>query len=212
MLHRVAGILRSEMSSVAFNSESYPSSGEISLSQYMQFVPTTLLNFLNWLCSKRAFECGTTVTESTPGENSLLPMVAICHNIIGLSRNIAKPIPFCLAVQMHHKFGSKQLIEDLNSLGHAASYDELRRFLTSVAEEDMKQGDTYIPRGIGPFRADDLQTVVDAAIDNFDQNEDTLDGKSTTHCTAAVLYQRSVNADVAAGIPRSKNKAMDISN
>jgi len=28
--------------------------------------------------------------------------------------------------QMHHKFGSRQLIDDLHSLGHAASYSELR--------------------------------------------------------------------------------------
>jgi len=75
----------------------------------------------------------------------------------------------------------------------------------------MKWGDTYIPRGIGAYRADDVQTIVNAAIDNFDQNEETLDGKSTTHCMAAVLYQRSANTAVVKGIPRSKNQSIDIS-
>lgn len=211
VLHKAVGILRSEISKVAFNSDSYPSSGEISISQCTHFVPTPLLNFLNWLCSKRAFESGTNITESHLAEGNLLPLVAICHNIIGLSHSIAAPIPFCLAVQMHHKFGSRELIDDLSSLGHAASYGELRRFLTSVAEEDMKMGDTYIPRGIGPYSAADAQTIVDAAIDNFDQNEETLDGKSTTHCMAAVLYQRSSNTSAVEGIPRSRNRSIDIS-
>lgn len=211
-LHRAASILRSEISRVSFRADSYPSSGEIGISQCTQFVPTPLLNFMNWLCSKTAFECGTTITESNLAESSLLPLVAICHDIIGLSTNITTPIPFCLAVQMHHKFGSRQLIDDLNSLGHAVSYGELRHFLTSIAEEDLKQGDTYIPRGIGPYQADDVQTIVDAAIDNFDQNEETLDGKSTTHCMAAVLYQRSANTVEVPGIPRSKSRSLDVSN
>ena len=32
--------------------------------------------------------------------------------------------------------------------------------------------------------------MIDAAIDNFDQNEDTLDGKNTTHSMAIVVYRR----------------------
>jgi len=75
----------------------------------------------------------------------------------------------------------------------------------------MKRGDTYIPRGIGAYRADDVQTIVDAAIDNFDENEETLDGNSTTHCMAAFLYQRSANTAVVEGIPRSTNQSVDIS-
>lgn len=33
-------------------------------------------------------------------------------------------------------------------------------------------------------------TIIDAAIDNFDQNEEILDGKNTTHILAMVAYQR----------------------
>jgi len=98
VLHRAVSILRSEVSTVAISSDSYPSSGEIEISQCMQFVPTSLINFMNWLCSKEAFENGTTINESRLTENDLLPTVALCHDIIGLSRNVATPIPFCLAV------------------------------------------------------------------------------------------------------------------
>ena len=53
-------------------------------------------------------------------------------------------------------------------------------------------------------------TLVDADIDNFDQNEETLDGKTTTHSIAAVLYQicRTLNDDES--IPRTGKKASDV--
>ena len=48
-------------------------------------------------------------------------------------------------------------------------------------------------------------TFVDAAIDNFDQNEETLDGKTTAHSMAAVLY---LNDDEST--PRTGKKALDV--
>ena len=35
-----------------------------------------------------------------------------------------------------------------------------------------------------------INSIVDAAIDNFDQNEETINGKNTTHVMTIVLYQR----------------------
>lgn len=32
--------------------------------------------------------------------------------------------------------------------------------------------------------------MIDAAIDNFDQNENTLDGEATTHALTAVIHKR----------------------
>ena len=60
------------------------------------------------------------------------------------------------------------------------SYDEVRRFLTSVAKDELSSSEVCIPRGIRSFDDSDLTTIVDSAIDNFDQNEDTLDGVFNT--------------------------------
>ena len=38
-----------------------------------------------------------------------------------------------LTVFLHHSYGSKQLIEDLNSHGYTLPYTEVRHFLTSAA-------------------------------------------------------------------------------
>ena len=60
---------------------------------------------------------------------------------------------------------------------------------------------------------EDTNTMIYASIDNFDHNEDTLDGKTTTHAMAYVLYmyQRcEVVSDDGGQIPRSRHKALDV--
>ena len=79
-------------------------------------------------------------------------------------------------------------IEDLSAVGYSISYDEIRRFLTSVAKDEIDkcESDVYIPRGISTFDNQDPSSMVHSAIDNFDQNEDNLDGKSSTHCIKVI--------------------------
>ena len=49
--------------------------------------------------------------------------------------------------------------------------------------------------------------MIDAAIDNFDQNEETLDGKSTTHAIAKVIYQHCDKKISLIPIPRCSQRA-----
>ena len=62
----------------------------------------------------------------------------------------------------------------------------VRRFLTSAAI-DQQEDDTYILRSL----TTDDGILSDAAIDNFDKNNNTIDGRTTTHSMAAVTYKRS---------------------
>jgi hypothetical protein len=52
-------------------------------------------------------------------------------------------------------YGSKNLVETLHSHGFCASYNELRRYLTSLADHEINkiENGTYIPHGICNFRA-----------------------------------------------------------
>jgi hypothetical protein len=61
-----------------------------------------------------------------------------------------------LAIQVYHEFGSKNLVELLNSNGLCSSYTELRSFLTSVANHEIEHinGDRYIPSGSEPITTD----------------------------------------------------------
>ena len=96
-------------------------------------------------------------------------------------------------------------------MGHAVSYDEVGQFVTSVAIDQLSKTDNvYVPHGIKPLDNDDTDTFVDAAIDNFDLNEDSLDGKRSTHAMATVVYQRCGGSEGCDTIPRTKQKSLNI--
>ena len=203
-LHKAAGIIRKNIANVSFCSDFYPTTGDLCLEKCVEFVPPILVDFISWCTSEEAFGNATCSTDVCPSVKTL----AVCHSIIGLSCNIATPISFGLGIQLHHKFGSRHLIETLHALGYSIPYDEVRRFMTSAAEEDEDYDGTYIPRGIARYKEDDLNSIIDAAIDNFDQNEETLDGLSTTHSMATVLYQRTASSGNTNKIPRSQRKSL----
>jgi len=106
-----------------------------------------------------------------------------------LDRAVTSPITLGLAILIHHEFGSKTLVNRLSAIGHCVSFTELRHFLTSVAAGQISRTErgVYIPTGLTGVAE---HGIVDAAIDNFDQNEDTLDGKRTTHALASVVFRR----------------------
>ena len=206
ILHRAAGVICKNIANVSFISDCYPSSEDLCMEKCVVFVPSPLIDFITWCTSKKAYD-NVTCNIDERGDDNLLKILAICH-IIGLNNNIATPISFGLGIRMHHKFGSRHLIKTLHGLGYSIPYDEVRRLLTSVAEDDQGRDGIYVPRGIVKYKKDDLNTIIDAAINNFDQNEETLDGLSTTHCLAAALYQRTLPNDITNGIPRSKKKKL----
>ena len=118
-------------------------------------------------------------------------------------QSVFTAITLDLALQIHHTFGSSSLIDLLHSLGHCASYDEVRCFPTSMAVDEANNTDNVnIPKRLKHLRSVEDSPVIDAAIDNFDQNEATLDGKSTTHAMAAVLFHRDVTQRDDQSIPR----------
>ena len=207
ILHKAAGILRHCMADISYSGEYYFPSTEISKKKCAEFVPDVLYNFISWLTDANSYE-DVSSCSNQPFDKSNMSIVAICHDLIGLSRSIVTPVTLGLGVYIHHEFGSRKLLDDLHAMGHSISYDEVHRFLTSVAK-DQESHDTYIPKGLRS--ADDPNfEMIDAAIDNFDQNEETLDGKHTTHALAAVIYQRCPpTPQEQSGILRIKRKSLN---
>ena len=116
---------------------------------------------------------------------------------------------------LHHTFGSKKLIEDLNSLGYTMSYSEMRHFLTSAAVE-MTNTQTATPSGglvpvnITPRQAG--EAVILAAGDNWDHNEHTISGKRTTHAMTSILvHVKNENQTPVKRIPRVQERSLDTS-
>ncbi|KAG1670841.1 hypothetical protein GQR58_016642 [Nymphon striatum] len=89
-----------------------------------------------------------------------------------LKRSSVLPIPFGLAVELDHVFGSKWLIDELSHLGFCSSYREVSRFKqSSMATEDASEVAVTLPPG----------SFAQYVADNVDHNLCTLDGKKTFH-------------------------------
>jgi hypothetical protein len=60
--------------------------------------------------------------------------MALAETIVSINKNSFTPFSLGLVLQMHHVYGSKNLVETLHSHVFYASYNELRRYLTSLAD------------------------------------------------------------------------------
>ena len=109
--------------------------------------------------------------------------------MISLHKNQYTPFTLALALQLHHEYGSKNLIETLHSHGFCASYTEVRKFLTSSANHEIirSQNGSNIPNGICPQMLGG--GFIQEGSDNVDLNTETIDGKNTFHSMARVVFQ-----------------------
>ena len=116
------------------------------------------------------------------------PSHIITQSIQSQITKTATPTTLGLAVQLHHRFGSKELVILLNEYGYIASYDEVMRFKTSAAKFVGEQELTA--RGL--MKSSNL---ISPWCDNYDLNVNTPGGNRETHCMAMEFTQ---NCDVDA--------------
>ena len=196
VLHRAAGILRASMTNIDDMKNEYVGSDGIKVEACRNFVPDILYDFITWCTSSKDYE--NAVSSSDVDEDKKQPdlkVLSICYGIISHSRVVKTPLQLGLAIKVYHDF----------------AYNEVRQFVTSVANDQLSKTDNvYVPHGIKPVDTDDTCTFVDAAIDNFDLNEDSLDGKRTTHALATVIYQRCGGSEGCDTIPRKKQKSLSM--
>lgn len=116
-------------------------------------------------------------------------VLIIAQDVIHSTSNARVKVPkhVSLAMTVHHLTTSKLLIMLLNQMGHCSSYDEIQSVDTSIAIEVAAKNEEYgtvIPSNISPM------SCIQLPADNNDFNEETLDGKNTTHATTMVVCQR----------------------
>ena len=88
-------------------------------------------------------------------------------------RAVIAPLQIGLAVQMHHMYRSRFLIDSLSTMGFSSSYVEVQRF-------ELNSACSRAPDLLGSD-IDMLGTSLLFAGDNVDHNIITLDGKGTFH-------------------------------
>ena len=186
ILHQAAKIQRERVLKTKKLENEYFAPEEVTLEAQKAFLDPMLLRFVMWLsCNKKLIE-GAYIHDSDLDPKTL----AISSDITTLIAPIITPKHLGLTVYLHHTFGSKKLIEDLNTLGYTMSYLEVRHFLTSAAVEISRTQTATPSGGLVPVNITPRQAgkeLILAAGDNLDHKEHTISGKRTTHAMTSIL-------------------------
>ena len=126
ILHQAAKLLRERVLKTKKLDNKYFAQEEVTLETQKAFLGPMLLRFVMWLSSNKKLIEEADIHDSDLDSKTL----AISSDITILIASIITPKHLGLTVYVHHTFGSKKLIEDLNTLGYTISYSEVRHFLT----------------------------------------------------------------------------------
>ena len=197
VLYHAAKSLRSMAQGVK---EKAQSSQTISTEHAESLIPDGLYMFIRWLIEDDV--------DSNPisgqKEKCFKPethrrILSIAQDILfACNRGILTPKHIGIGVTVKHLTGSKEVIKLLNRFGHSISYDEVIKLEKGLAQQtliDQGENSVAIPANISA-----------GTFDNLDFNEQTLDGKNTTHATTLVLYQRTENGNFGAEVKTKLSK------
>ena len=193
-IHRVASLIKQEIRKCTGIPTRPLNTQDVSMKASRQLIPDCLYLLIKLLVTadKRGGppDVLNALSQSTNMEDDR-QILSIAQDIIHCNTKgrVKLPKHMSLAMCVHHLTSSKRLIKLLNRMGHCVSYDEMRAVNTSIAEEVLAQVEafgTVIPTNIKPG------AFVQIAADNNDLNEETLDGKNTTHATTMVIYQNKM--------------------
>ncbi len=159
ILETAARLIKSDIKiNVPSNTKEYPSTDALRLDSALAFIPDTLSSFLNSLFT---------------GKDILRKVASIGKAIIQAvrPRAVLAPLQIGLAVQTHHLYRSKFIVDTLCEMGFCSSYGEVLRFEKNAA-------DCVAPDMLGEDIDMKDATLLFAA-DNVDHNVLTIDGKGT---------------------------------
>ena len=150
-------------------------------------LPKSLYWLIRWIVTGEQFSdhLPSSASNSTDERKIIMTGQDLIHCTTHARVKLPKHVG--LAMSIKHLTGSKQLITLLNRMGHCSSYEEIEQVETSLANESLARADisgVIIPTNINPG------TFIQMAADNNDINEETIDGKNTTHATTLAIYQR----------------------
>ncbi len=163
IIEMAASIIRDDIRLTVYPCDTYPAPNSVEHCQ--ELVPTSLLCFLGGvLNSKKDGESVITDRRST----------AIAHAIIASCwpRSFISPLLLAVAVYIHRKYASKELIDMLSSMNFCVTYREVQRYEYALISKDAP---TY-----------NLEGFVQFMFDNADFNVNTIDGHNTFHSMGGI--------------------------
>ncbi len=181
-----AKLIKSEIKSLETNKQTYPSEADMeSVGKGIEYLPATLKLFLQ---------------ELFVGKDTDRKVASIGQAIMQCVRPrvIIAPLQIGLAVQMHRQFGSRFIVDSLNSHGFCSSYTEVQAYERSAT---VHQG-----TDISGFQSTSFMQHV---ADNVDHNLRTLDGFDTFHGMGIIAAVTPACRSTTA-IPKVKVTSEDI--
>ena len=152
-------------------------SDDISLEKAAEIVPDKLYMLLRWILEgDKGNNPISLARENTDNEELKREILSVTQDIIYISSHGQKDTPkhVGLAVSLRHLTGSKSAIQLLNHHGHLCGYDKVSKIDTSIASDQISRVEddgVIIPSNIR------FDTFIQAAADNTDLSEETLDEK-----------------------------------
>ena len=165
---------------------------QVTAAEAEEMVPDVLYMFLRWIFDEAARKDANPIRMHSDKERLHRRILSVAQDMIFIDSNGSKDTPkhVGMAISLRHLTGSRTAISMLNQLGHLSSYEKTERIDTAIAESIIAKAEedgVVLPTNIRPG------VFVQAAGDNLDFCEETLDGKQATHETSSVFYQRNEN-------------------
>ena len=161
IISAAASIIRNDISTTPYDCSEYPRMDD--LSDCASLVPESLLLFLHAI-----------IKSNMDASNSDRRCVAIAHHIISACRprSFISPLLLAVAVYVHRKYGSRELVDILNRLGFSDDYKEVQR-LNSI----------FVVSGEPEYN---LQSFTQFVFDNADFTVATLTSHDTFHAMGGI--------------------------
>lgn len=186
LIQTAANLIAEDIKALSSDRRCYPTSEEIaSMDAYSKYIPQSLMMFLEHIFTGKV-------------QKGKVASIGQCIVQGCLPRSTIAPLQIGLGVQMHHDFGSKFLIDTLNSLGFCSSYTEVQRYESSAAQN----WDIDIDRS---SRSQAVQFVAE----NVDHNVGTIDGYNTFH-GMGIIATITPGTSVTRIVPRIKSSSKDL--
>ncbi|XP_031358189.1 uncharacterized protein LOC116181888 [Photinus pyralis] len=178
-----AKILREDIRGMTCNLQNYPNLDDIKTGGTEEF-PDSLKSFFHELVLKDKKNLAAYTTKVAALENFIISLVRV--------RSFVSPTMFGLGTLLHRKYGSKNLIDILSTIGVSISYSECLNFESSAIQNVQEN----IP-------ADSFLQFV---FDNADVNTRTIDGHGTFHSMGGIICITPEPATENFQVPRPKQK------
>ena len=161
IISAAASIIRNDIRTTPYDCLEYPQMDVPS--DCASLVPESLLLFLRAI-----------IKSNMDTSNSDRRCVAIAHSIISACRpwSFISPLLLAIAVYVHRKYGSRELVDILNSLGFPDDYKEVQRLNRA-----------FVVSGEPEYN---LQNFTQFVFDNADFNVATLTGHDTFHAMGGI--------------------------